>query len=109
MLLRYKSKSYQNEKEVFADCEYIQIPELHFIKLCTQKYKINKGIYYTVDNWFYHFGVRSLVGRRIYIIAYLEYLLEHGGYDLQSKYLKFGSGGLVKSLKEFIADKDAQI
>lgn len=72
-----------------------------FYHICQQKYHINRGDFNTIDNWFYEYGVSNLVYRRIYILAFLDYIKrEKEGYA--TRYIKFGNKGLSLKLNEFI-------
>lgn len=95
------------KKEAFAQSEYLHFPEVRFFQWCNEKYKINKGIYHTIDEWFYTNGINNIISRRIHVIAYLEYLLTQDQFQTDSKYVKFGNGGLVKSLNEFLAETNS--
>jgi len=92
------------KREAFAHCEYLHFPEVRFFQWCNEKYKINKGIYHTIDEWFYSNGINNIISRRIHVIAYLEYMWEQEQFQTDNKYVKFGSGGLTRSLKQFLEE-----
>lgn len=62
-------------------------------------YRINRGVYNSIDNWFYEYGVINIMFRRIYILAFLEFVKDDN-HDSQ-KFMRFGHGGLTIKLKEF--------
>ncbi len=76
------------------DYQIIHNTDLEFSSYCRHIYQVNRGIYNTIDSWFYDQGVRNILSRRKKIIEFLNYL--------QSKHeLSFGKGGLTKKLVEF--------
>jgi riboflavin kinase len=83
--------------------EYLNLPDLQFLQWCQQIYGLNKGVYNTIDRWFYEFGIVLIEHRRIYILAFLDFVKEEGVE--QRKYLQFGRGGLTKQLQQFIHSK----
>lgn len=92
-------KGIDSKKKSIDTSEYLNLPDLQFFLWCQQQYKVNKGIYNTIDNWFYEYGIDQIHHRRIYILAFLEFTREEG-ID-QKKYLKFGKGGLTRKLYQF--------
>ncbi|MBB6444266.1 hypothetical protein [Bacillus benzoevorans] len=82
------------------DSEYLNLPDLHFFLSCQNKYKINKGVYNTIDNWFYEHGVVPIIQRRIHILAFLDFVNQKKD-SISHKYVRFGNGGLTKTLNEF--------
>ncbi|MEK4031451.1 hypothetical protein MKZ02_23745 [Pseudobacillus sp. FSL P4-0506] len=79
--------------------ENIHLNDLSFIRLCSDNYGINKGIYNTIDAWFYNQGVTNILDRRKNILLFLEYLKRKRN-KAQSKQ-KFGNGGLTINLQEY--------
>ena len=92
------------QKHSFQNCLYLNLPELQFIHWCQQQYKINKGVYNTIDSWFFQKGIGSILNRRIYILAFLDFVMNTVQYESQTKYLRFGNGGLTKALQHFFDD-----
>ena len=89
------------QKQSIQRCMYLNLPELQFFQWCQQQYKINKGVYNTIDSWFFQKGIGSILNRRIYILAFLDFVIKTGQHDNQTKYLRFGNGGLTKALQHF--------
>ncbi|OCA92914.1 hypothetical protein [Pseudobacillus wudalianchiensis] len=79
--------------------ERIHLNDLSFIRLCSENYGINKGIYNTIDAWFYSQGVTNILDRRKNILFFLDYLQRKNG-ESRSKQ-KFGNGGLTMNLREY--------
>jgi riboflavin kinase len=72
----------------------IHLNDLSFIRLCYEKYGVNKGVYNTIDAWFYSKGVENILERRRKILLFLQYIKNHSCS-------KFGHGGLTIKLQEF--------
>jgi riboflavin kinase len=88
--------------------EYLNLPDLDFFLWCQQQYKINKGVYNTIDRWFYKNGFMNIIHRRLYLLAFLEFVTEEDLKNDQHKYIKFGNGGLTKKLQEFIKETESK-
>lgn len=86
----------------FQSEETFQMPDLLFSKLCEEKYEINKGVYNTIDHWFYKQGLSQIVERRKTILAFLKYMKVS---ENQGKKVKFGPGGLTTRLDHFWEQK----
>ncbi|MDQ1909134.1 RNA-binding protein [Paenibacillus sp. GD4] len=80
--------------------ELWHLPDYQFVTHCFEVYGLNRGIYNTMDEWLYRFGIREVVQRRQTIAAFLSspHLQERGN----GRYLKFGKGGLTKQLYDFV-------
>ena len=79
--------------------EKIHLNDLSFIRLCSENYGINKGIYNTIDAWFYNQGVINILDRRKNILFFLDYLKRKNGKERAKQ--KFGNGGLTMNLQEY--------
>lgn len=88
-------------KSTFLINEYLNLPDLSFYNKCNEQYRINRGIYNSIDNWFYEYGVINIMFRRIYILAFLEFVKKENKEVNSQKLIKFGHGGLAIKLKEF--------
>jgi hypothetical protein len=77
----------------------IHLTDLSFEKYCQEKFGINRGVYNTIDSWFYNKGVADIVARRKTIIRFLQY--SHGKSAANGQSLKFGHGGLRSRLDEY--------
>ncbi|MGE8079790.1 hypothetical protein [Peribacillus loiseleuriae] len=80
----------------------MNLPDLQFFNWCHLQYGVNKGIYNTIDNWFYEYGIVNILSRRIYLLSFLEFAKEVESEQKQDKVIRFGNGGLVKKLHEFL-------
>ena len=79
---------------------FVNYTDHSFQKLCEKKYGINRGIYNTIDNWFYEKGIKNIISRRKEILSFLSFITHRFSLNQSSK-LKFGSGGLINKLEEF--------
>lgn len=78
--------------------EILNMPDLLFSRLCEEKYEVNKGVYNTIDRWFYNQGLSPVVERREMILSFIHYI---SVTENQGNKVKFGSGGLTKRLDQF--------
>ncbi|MBM4761162.1 hypothetical protein [Bacillus sp. B15-48] len=76
----------------------VHSPDLQFIRYCEEEYGINRGIYNTIDHWFFNNGIQNILKRRKVIIDFLQNSLEP---SRQNRKVKFGHGGLSDSLSDF--------
>ncbi|PMC34283.1 hypothetical protein CJ195_23640 [Bacillus sp. UMB0899] len=77
----------------------IHLTDLDFAQLCHKKYGLNKGIYNTIDSWFYKQGIQNILERRKNILFFLEFL--DGKVETKNLRPKFGSGGLTIKLQDY--------
>ncbi|HZH61819.1 MAG TPA: hypothetical protein VEY70_20045 [Metabacillus sp.] len=79
--------------------EIIHLTDFAFAQLCHKEYGLNRGIYNTIDSWFYNQGIENILERRRNILFFLEFLDE----KVETKNLrpKFGSGGLTNKLQDY--------
>jgi hypothetical protein len=84
------------------ESEYLNLPDLIFYSKCCQEYSINRGVYNTIDNWFYEYGIFNILSRRIYILAFLSFVKDQNNKLEHQKFTRFGRGGLTLKLNEFV-------
>ncbi|MEK6448444.1 hypothetical protein [Priestia aryabhattai] len=77
---------------------HIHMPDLLFVRFCNEKYKINRGVYNTVEQWFYDQGIHNIIQRREIILSFL--LFNRTCQSCNEK-IKFGHGGVTGQLNEF--------
>ncbi|WP_209123570.1 hypothetical protein [Alkalihalobacillus sp. BA299] len=82
----------------------INDPDLTFVNYCIEKYKINRGVYNTIDTWFFNNGERNILRRRKMIILFLSSL-----YLPQKRFMSFGKGGLTEKLNYFWYKQDESV
>jgi riboflavin kinase len=74
------------------------MPDLLFSKFCEENFEINKGVYNTIDCWFYQKGIDHIVNRRKMILAFCQSIR-----FLRKEKVKFGPKGLTSRLNSFWA------
>ncbi|MFJ7679039.1 hypothetical protein ACQKL6_05920 [Peribacillus sp. NPDC097197] len=94
------------QKRNLEKSEYLNLPDIEFFLLCQQQYRVNKGVYNTIDKWFHHDGIVNIIHRRIYLLAFLDFVSEENAKDDRHKYIRFGNGGLTKKLNEFMKETE---
>ncbi|ALS20496.1 MULTISPECIES: hypothetical protein [Paenibacillus] len=72
----------------------IHLPDLNFVQFCQKTYGLNRGVYNTVDSWFYQKGATDIADRRKRIIHFLDCV----HHPVENGRLKFGHGGLASCL-----------
>lgn len=70
----------------------LHFPDLLFTRLCETRYGINRGVFNTIDLWFFEQGVKDIIERRKTILSFLE---------INRHQPPFGHGGLSARLKEY--------
>lgn len=96
------------QKRSLEKSEYLNLPDIEFFLLCEQQYWVNKGVYNTIDKWFYHDGIVNIIHRRIYLLAFLEFVTETYSKQGHHKYIRFGHGGLTNKLQEFMKETETE-
>jgi riboflavin kinase len=96
----------EGQKRNLEKSEYLNLPDIEFFLLCEGRYRVNKGVYNTIDRWFYQNGMKNIIHRRIYLLAFLEFVSESNLKKNQHKYVRFGNGGLTNKLNEFLKETE---
>jgi riboflavin kinase len=76
----------------------IHLPDLSFVQWCEKSYGLNRGVYNTIDAWFYENGTKDILKRRKLIVYFLNHY-KQDQYD--GKRIKFGHGRLTSLLSEY--------
>lgn len=79
--------------------EFIHLPDLLFTKSCIKQFGINRGVYNTIDKWFFENGIKNILERRQRIFHFLVWCIQ-SGLATNGK-IKFGNGNLSKKLMEY--------
>jgi riboflavin kinase len=90
------------EKGSLKRSEYLNLPDLQFFLWCQHQYKLNRGVYNTIDDWLYNFGITQVIHRRIYILAFLDFVKKNEPKHEGNKFIRFGNGGLSRRLHQFM-------
>ncbi|MGG1662092.1 hypothetical protein [Brevibacillus sp. NRS-1366] len=80
--------------------EKIHLPDLSFCKNCENAYGINRGVYNTIDSFFYSKGITDILERRRMIVDFLEFTITCK--TPKDSPIKFGHGGLTQRINEFL-------
>ncbi|WMX58594.1 hypothetical protein [Peribacillus sp. R9-11] len=80
--------------------DMIHLPDLSFIQFCHDQFGINRGVYNTIDAWFFHEGIRNILERREQIYHFLTEWVQDDATQSNGK-IKIGHGNLSKKLKEY--------
>ncbi|MFD1706251.1 hypothetical protein ACFSCZ_05705 [Siminovitchia sediminis] len=79
----------------------INLPDLLFVQYCTETYGLNRGVYNTIDKWFYMKNVKDIKARRERILEFLLFSIKSMNQEERKSRLKFGKGNLVNLLVEY--------
>ena len=78
----------------------IHYTDYAFQQFCNENYGINRGVYNTIEGWFYTKGIKNITRRRQAILAFLEFTAADF-HHLEQRRIRFGSGRLVMKLNEY--------
>ncbi|MEH7741583.1 hypothetical protein V7263_11220 [Bacillus subtilis] len=70
--------------------------DLQFLRYIENQYGINRGVYNTIEQWFFEEKVDDIVKRRFYILCFLNYVFKD-----QKGTGRFGKKGLTSKLNQF--------
>ncbi|EGQ26487.1 hypothetical protein ABZ756_10170 [Mammaliicoccus sciuri] len=82
----------------------IHLPDIAFVRLCNDRFGVNKGLYNTIDTFFYDRGFEEILERRKNVLVFLEYIKRTSGTKEQR--VKFGSGGLSLKIEEYLKEEN---
>lgn len=74
--------------------EVLNLPDLAFVRYCEARYPINRGVYNTIEQWFYEHGVQHVQQRRALMLQFFKQLP-------QEEKRVFGAGGVKRELHHF--------
>jgi riboflavin kinase len=100
--------SQEVQKRSLEKSEFLNLPDIEFFLLCERQYRVNKGVYNTIDRWFHQNGIENIIHRRIYLLAFLEFVTESNVKQNHHKYVRFGNGGLTAKLQEFMKETESE-
>ena len=78
-------------------------PDYRFAAWCRRQYGINRGIYNTIDDALYRFGLKDIVTRRNTIVSFLDEIYQSGKCREKDR-VKFGKGMLMATLHQYLRD-----
>jgi hypothetical protein len=80
--------------------DIIHLPDLSFIQFCKEQFGINRGVYNTIDSWFFQKGINNIMERRNKIYHFLAKWLQEDSKNNNGK-IVIGHGNLTKKLNEY--------
>lgn len=75
--------------------ESVHLPDLDFVRFCEMKFSINRGVYNTIDQWFFQQKISNVCQRRTVILRFLYWVTIYLPSDRK---LQFGMKGLTTNL-----------
>jgi len=81
--------------------DVIHWPDYKFAEYCRNRYRVNRGVYNTIDIWLYENGVRDIGDRRRLILLFLADCSEPSERG-DGKFLRFGKGGLTDRMRRHV-------
>ncbi|VEF46766.1 riboflavin biosynthesis protein [Bacillus freudenreichii] len=79
----------------------INLPDLQFVRYCAETYGLNRGVYNTIDEWFYMEDIKDIKKRREKILEFLLFSIRSMDKKEGGNRLRFGKGNLVNLLEEY--------
>lgn len=89
------SGSYLQRFSSEINLDVIHLPDLDFVRFCEQSFRINRGVYNTIDKWFADNQTMNIVWRRTLILRFLYWVTD---YLPKEERLEFGIKGLTEQL-----------
>jgi hypothetical protein len=80
----------------------VHLPDYRFAAWCLRQYGINRGIYNTIDERLFQFGIKEIVTRRMTILSFLNQVQQSHVHQGKGKKIKFGKGLLISTLTQFL-------
>lgn len=84
-----------------TDDHIVHLPDLSFSRHCEKEFGINRGIYNTIDEYFFNLGKSEIRNRRETMLLFLRYMERSYSRKVTGK-IKVGRNGLSSRLNEFI-------
>lgn len=75
--------------------DVLNVPDLAFVRYCQENYGVNRGVYNTIEQWFYERGINKVQDRRAIVLLFLKQL------KTSNEKCSFGAGGLKQHLQLF--------
>ncbi|MBM7715481.1 hypothetical protein JOC94_002469 [Bacillus thermophilus] len=85
---------------MYCNSKVIHFTDHSFQTYCKEHFGINRGVYNTIESWFYTKGMTKITRRRHAILAFLEFMAADFRHQAQTR-IRFGSGRLAMKLNEY--------
>lgn len=92
---KQRSESYLQKFSSEINLDVIHLPDLDFVRFCERSFKINRGVYNTIDKWFADNQTKNIVWRRTLILRFLYWVTD---YLPKGEKVEFGMKGLTEQL-----------
>jgi len=79
----------------------VHLPDLSFVRKIEKTFHINRGIFNTIDAWFYENGFTDVIDRRVHILKFLHYITANADEQQLTKRLLFPDG-LTNTLEIYV-------
>ncbi|ETI68298.1 hypothetical protein [Neobacillus vireti] len=79
----------------------INLPDQLFSRYCKETFGLNRGVYNTIDEWFYKNSAESIEVRRKKILDFLLFYVS-SLKNVEECKIKFGKGNLINLLAEYM-------
>ena len=79
----------------------VHLPDLSFVRKIEESFYINRGVYNTIDEWFYNNGFIDVLERRMHILKFLQYITANLTEEQLTKRLSFPDG-LTNTLESYV-------
>lgn len=79
----------------------VHLPDLSFVRKIEESFYINRGVYNTIDAWFYDYKFKDVLERRMHILKFLLYIKENLTEEQSTKRLFFPDG-LTNTLESYV-------
>lgn len=93
------------EHIALIDPDVLNLPDILFSAWCQQQYGVNRGVYNTIDHWFFQKGCKQIVSRRRKIISFLQQVPQLRVKKGDASKIKLGKGMLIPSLNAFVENE----
>ena len=77
----------------------VHLPDLSFVRKIEESFYINRGVYNTIDAWFYDNGFTDVLERRIHILKFLQYITANVEVKLAKRLFP---DGLTNTLERYV-------
>lgn len=88
--------------------DIIHLPDRLFTQFCNDQFGINRGVYNTIDSWFFQKGITNIMERRKSIYDFLNKWIQDDTGDYHGK-IKIGHGNLTRKLNEYFLSHENMI
>jgi riboflavin kinase len=79
----------------------VHLPDLSFVRKIEKSFYINRGVYNTIDAWFYDNEFVHVTERRTHILKFLQYITANLTEEQSTKRLSFPDG-LTNTLESYV-------